>query len=146
MTKERHKSVLAVYLIVIKDGKTLLYLRQNSGYCDGMYSLIAGHVEKGETIEQAMIREANEEAGMELKSSNIELLSIMHRKSATDDRVDFFFKLKNWDGEIKNSEPEKCREMKFFDLKNMPSNTIAYVKKAIDNSLNGIFFCEYCDL
>lgn len=146
MAKERHKSVLAVYLIVIKDGKTLLYLRQNSGYCDGMYSLIAGHVEKGETIEEAMIREANEEAGMELKPSNIELLSIMHRKSVADDRVDFFFKLKNWDGEIKNSEPEKCREMKFFDLKKMPSNTIAYVKKAIESSLNGIFFCEYCDL
>jgi ADP-ribose pyrophosphatase YjhB (NUDIX family) len=146
MAKERHKSVVAVYLIVIKDGKTLLYLRQNSGYCDGMYSLIAGHLEKGETIEEAMIREANEEAGMELEPSNIELLSIMHRKSVSDDRIDFFFKLKNWDGEIKNSEPEKCREMKFFDLKKMPSNTIAYVKKAIESSLNGIFFCEYCDL
>lgn len=144
MAKDRHKVVLAVYLIVIKEGKTLLYLRQNSGYCDGMYGLVSGHVEKCETISEAMIREAKEEANMELKESNLELLSLMHRKSDSnlDDRLDFFFRLKNWEGEIKNMEREKCGELKFFDLKKMPSNTIEYVKKAIHNSLNGIFLSE----
>lgn len=141
--KERHKAVPAVYLIVIKDNKTLLYLRQNSGYCDGMYGLISGHVESGEGIFEAMIREAREEAGMELKLANLELMSVMYRNSEKDARVEFFFKLLGWDGEFKNSEPEKCKEMKFFDLKKMPKNTIAYVQKGIENSLNGIFFCEY---
>ena len=89
MKDKRPVAILAVYLVVIKDGKTLLYLRQNTGYCDGMYSLIAGHVEKGESVTQAMIREAKEEANIDITSKNLKPLCAMHRRSDSE-RVDFF--------------------------------------------------------
>ena len=142
MKKERLKAILAVYLVINKDNKTLLYLRQNTGYCDGMYSLIAGHVEKDESIFDAMIREAKEEAGIDIKKEDLRHLTTMHRLSDSE-RVDFFFELKDFDGKIINKEPSKCKELDFFDLDNLPKNTIDYVKKALFHGKNEITICDH---
>ena len=142
MKNERLRAILAVYLVVIKEKKTLLYLRQNTGYSDGMYSLIAGHVEKGESVIQAMIREAKEEAGIDIDPYNLKPLCTMHRFSDSE-RVDFFFELINWEGKFINKEPHKCKELKFYDLENLPVNTLDYVKKALFSSMKGISICEY---
>lgn len=64
MKKQRHKIVPAVFLLLIKNNKVLLLKRQNTGYADGKYSLVSGHVDKGETMQEAIIREAKEEAGI----------------------------------------------------------------------------------
>ena len=47
VNKKRSAAVVSAYLILREDGKVLLQLRKNTGYCDGMWSLIAGHVEEG---------------------------------------------------------------------------------------------------
>jgi 8-oxo-dGTP diphosphatase len=142
MMNERLNAILAVYLVVRKDDKVLLHLRQNSGYCDGMYSLIAGHVEKGESLTRAMIREAKEEGGIIITEKNLKPLTSMYRLSDSE-RVDFFFQLIDWKGEIFNKEPEKCKELKFFDLDKLPANTIDFVKKALEYSFRGVAICEY---
>ena len=54
---------VAVYLLLLREGQVLLLRRHNTGYEDGNYSVIAGHVEPGERITQALVREAAEEAG-----------------------------------------------------------------------------------
>ena len=58
--KERNLNVPASYLVLMKDHKVLLLQRANTGYHDGDYSIIAGHVEKDETFTDAVIREARE--------------------------------------------------------------------------------------
>lgn len=45
----------------------LLALRKNTGYRDGKYELPGGHVEEGEDLMQAMVREAKEELMIEVK-------------------------------------------------------------------------------
>jgi 8-oxo-dGTP pyrophosphatase MutT (NUDIX family) len=52
----RFKCPLAVHLFLIKDEKVLLLRRFNTGYEDGNYSVIAGHLEGNENYLQAMIR------------------------------------------------------------------------------------------
>jgi 8-oxo-dGTP diphosphatase len=142
MGKERHKAIPAVYLIVLKEGKALLSLRQNTGYCDGMYGLISGHVEKDESIVNAMIREAKEESGISIEKSNLEFATVMYRK--TDDwRVDFFFHLINFNGKFKNLEPQKCAGLNFFDLKDLPENIIPHVKEALENFISKTSFSEH---
>ena len=91
MKKERHKIVVAVYAIIIKNGKILLSLRENTGFMDGWYSLVAGHVEADETVDEAMLREAKEEANIVVKS--MKLGTVMFRKGidGRDDYMDFFF-------------------------------------------------------
>ena len=56
MIKERHKIIPASYLVLIKNNKILLQIRFNTGYEDGKYSRVAGHVDKGETFTEAIIR------------------------------------------------------------------------------------------
>jgi len=69
------------YLILRQNQKVLFHLRKNTGYCDGMWSLVAGHVEDGESATTAMLREANEELGIELNPSQVNVVHIMHRQS-----------------------------------------------------------------
>jgi ADP-ribose pyrophosphatase YjhB (NUDIX family)/deoxycytidylate deaminase len=131
--KERFKITPAVYLVLIKDNKILLSRRYNTGFHDGDYSLPAGHLDGNEPLLQAMIREADEEIGIKLSPENLELVHAIHRKMPTEERVSFFFRADDWEGEPKIMEPEKCDGLDWFDLDNLPDNLIPYVRQAIDN-------------
>jgi 8-oxo-dGTP diphosphatase len=100
MKIKRHPVLLAVYLIFTKDDKVLLLRRENSGFEDGNYSLVAGHVNKNESAIQGAIREGLEEAGVVLKPQNLELVHVMSRLSETE-RIDLFFKVNDWEGVLK---------------------------------------------
>ena len=105
--------------------------RFQTGYEDGKYSLVAGHVDGGETFKEAMIREAQEEAGIELRGSDLSLLLTMHRK-ADDERLSLFFGASNWMGEPQNMEPNKCDDMLWFPENELPPNTVPYIAAAIE--------------
>jgi len=146
MTKIRHQNIPASYLVLIKNGKILLLRRFNTGYEDGKYSLVAGHVELGETFIQTIIREAEEEAGIILQAEDLEFVHMMHRNSRTDEnneRVDTFFLAKNWGGKIENKEPQKCDELSWFDLEDIPENTIPYIREAIVCIKNKNYYSEF---
>jgi 8-oxo-dGTP pyrophosphatase MutT (NUDIX family) len=130
---------VAVHLLLIKERKILLLRRYNTGYEDGNYSVVAGHLDGNEEIKAAMIREAREEAGIEISPSDIEVVGVMH--VLTDEEyVSFFLSASAWSGEIVNMEPHKCDDLSWFDLDNLPQNTIPYIRRAIENYRNGIWF------
>ncbi|MBI9108218.1 MAG: NAD(+) diphosphatase [Spirochaetales bacterium] len=56
----------AIIIRIIKDGKLLL--AHNRSFPEGRYSLLAGFIEMGETIEEAAAREVKEEAGIEIEN------------------------------------------------------------------------------
>ena len=68
---------------------------------------------------------------------------IMHRLTPERECIDIFFIIENYNGNLKNMEPNKCGGLKYFDADNLPNNLIDYVKVGIENSLNGKFYCEY---
>ncbi len=138
----RHLMPVAVHLFFIKDEQLLMLRRHNTGYEDGKLSVVAGHVDSGESIFQAAIREAKEEAGVEIEYSNIEPIGVMHRKS-NDERIDFFVVVNSWSGIIKNCEPHKCEELIWVKTDNLPNDVIGYIKKAIINWKNHIWFDIY---
>ena len=117
----------------------------NTGYEDGNYSVIAGHVEPGESFTQCIIREAHEEAGITLAPEDLEVVHVMHRdskQSSVNQRVDVFYTAKKWEGEITNMEPEKCDDLSWFDLNQLPSNIIPYIRKVIENIQASVFYSE----
>jgi len=146
MSKERHKIVPASYLVLIKDNKILLLRRFNTGYEDGNYSMVAGHVDKGETFIQCIIREAKEEAGIILDEKKLKPAHVMNRhtdEAENNERIDIYFVAEEWTGEIKNKEPEKCDDLSWFDLNNLPDNIIPCVRHTIDCVKNKIIYSEY---
>ena len=54
--KERFKLIPAVYLLLRRDEEVLLLRRANTGYQDGKYGLIAGHLDGDELGTVAMSR------------------------------------------------------------------------------------------
>lgn len=142
MGKERFKIISAVHLFLVQKGKILLLKRMNTGYEDGNYSVVAGHIDGNEEVKTAMIREAEEEAGITIWPDQLKVVGVMHRKS-TEERIDFFLAAEEWTGEIKNLEPDKCEELQWFDLEQLPANVIPYVKQAIENYRNNIWFHSF---
>ncbi len=132
-SQNRNQNIVACFLLLVKNDQVLLLKRQNTGYRDGEYSLISGHVDAGESFKQAMIREAKEEAGLELKPQDLEMFHVMHRKSMIDqsERVDVYFLAKNESQELRNLEPEKCAELTWFKTDNLPEKTVPYIRKII---------------
>jgi 8-oxo-dGTP diphosphatase len=142
--KERNKAVAAVYIILEKGGKILFGKRINTGYQDGNYQFPAGHVEEGELPTHAIIREAKEEVNVDLSPADLQLIHVSFRPKhdQTGDRVEFFFKAKTWGGELKNMEPEKCEDLKWIKIDELPENTVFHVKKAMESIQKGEFFNE----
>ncbi|SHF22547.1 NUDIX domain-containing protein [Seinonella peptonophila] len=86
---------MTIHLFFVKDDQILLLRRYNTGYEDGNYSVVAGHLDGEETVKQVAIREAKEEAGVHLKEENVEIVGVMHRKK-DDERIDFFACVTEW--------------------------------------------------
>lgn len=137
------RSYVCVYLILEQSGKILLSLRENTGYEDGKWSMVAGHAEEGEMARDAMIREAMEEVDITIAQEDLECVYVMDRKSPNRQNIDIFFKCKKYQGELRNNEPHKCGGLKFFDMNKLPENMVDYVKVAISDILKDRFFGEY---
>jgi 8-oxo-dGTP diphosphatase len=140
--KGRSGTSVNVYLILRKEEAVLLHLRRNTGYCDGYYGLVAGHVEDGESAIAAMIREANEEAGISIQSSDLQAVHVMHRQTNRFN-IDLFFECWKWQGTLTNREPQKCSALECFPLSQLPLNTIDYIRHALEATLNDNFYSEY---
>ncbi|MBI4999530.1 NUDIX domain-containing protein [Candidatus Gottesmanbacteria bacterium] len=137
--KNRQRYLVAVHVFLIKNGRILLSRRQNTGFEDGKFSVPSGHLEKGETVIETAKREAKEEVGINLKNKDIKFAGVMHRKS-NDERIDFFFKVSKWQKKLFNAEPEKCSELLWVSPKNLPKDTVPYIREAIKNYLQKLPF------
>src|SRR4030042_523687 len=143
MQKERFKLVSTSFLVLIKDRKILLLRRFNTGHLDGNYSMGGGPLDGNETFTQAAVREAKEEAGIEINPKDLQVVHAMHRKCPNEERIDVYLLAKEWKGEPKNMEPHKCDDLSWFRLDNLPGNVVPYVKQAIDRIKNKAFYSEH---
>ena len=120
-----------MYLVLIDRGEVLLTRRSNTGYEDGNYSLVAGHVETDESLTEAMVREAKEEAGITVRREDLKVVHVVHRRAPDGQRLEVFMKTATWQDEPRIMEPDKCDDMGWFLVAALPENTIPYVRHAI---------------
>jgi ADP-ribose pyrophosphatase YjhB (NUDIX family) len=143
MKKQRHKIIPAVYLILEKEGKFLLQRRINTGFMDGYYSLVAGHLEAGESLAAALVREAIEEAGIQIFLEDLKLVHVISKIGLDGERVDFFFHCKRWKGEPVVMEKDKSDELSWFARDNFPENTVDFVKMMFERWGQGTSYSEF---
>lgn len=143
MPQERFKLIPAVHLFLFKDNKVLLLRRFNTGYEDGNYSVPAGHLDGGESATMAMVREAKEEAGITIDPKDLQVVHVMHRIKSREERVDFFLSANSWSGEPAIQELDKCDELEWFPLDNLPANVIPYLRFALEKYQVGAGYSEF---
>jgi mutator protein MutT len=134
---EKHQVHVASYVIFRQENQILLTRRMNTGYHDGDYSLPSGHIENGEFPDQAAIREAEEEVGVKINEPKFVL--VMY---SDDNYACFFFEVRSWDGEIRNCEEDKCDDVQWFELDQLPKNLTPEVKAAIQNYQKQSFYAN----
>lgn len=137
----KSKASVNVYLILVQGDKVLLSLRENTGYEDGKWALVAGHQEEGESATQALIREAQEEIGITIDPADLTIVHVMHRKTEREN-VDIFMECSKWQGTIINNEPHKCGGLQFYSFDAFPEHSIAYVMQAIAMSRSAVSYSE----
>ncbi len=140
--KTRFKVIAAVYVIMMRDNKILLSRRCNTGFCDGQYGLPSGHVEEGESVQQALIRETKEEIGITLQATQFTLAHVRSRNAGDGHRLDSFFVCREWNGEPVNLEPEKCDQLSWFDKDDLPSSIIPYIKEVLEHIQQAELYSE----
>lgn len=138
----RTKFAVTVHLLFFREDQVLLLRRFNTGYADGQYSVPAGHLDGGETVMAAAARESEEETGLRIDLEDMVFSSVVHRMEE-EERVDFFVHVRQWQGEPANTEPDKCDELRWVNVNELPDNTVPYVQKAIQNHRAGIVFHEF---
>ena len=124
--------VPASYVFLLRDGidgaEVLLQLRQNTGYMDHHWAAAAaGHLERRETAYDAAHREAREEIGV--SDLDLRFVTAMQRTrtgEAIDERIDFFFTARSWTGDPRIVEPEKCAELRWCLLDDLPNPTVPH--------------------
>ena len=137
---ERHKIIPASYLILKKDNKILLLRRYGTGYRDGEYSLISGHVEKDESFSDTIVREAEEEANIIIRKEDLKVLHVNNRPA--ENYLDVYFTVDDWKGEIMNREPDRCDDLSWYDVDDLPKNILPNVMYVL-SELSSRFYSEY---
>lgn len=138
----RFQMIAEVHLVLVRQHQVLMLRRFNTGYEDGNYSLVAGHVDAAETFTSAMAREAAEEAGLTIAPNKLSLVHTMHR-NAENERISLFFNATSWSGEPQNREPHKCDDVAWFHIESLPANTVPYIRAALQSIVSGINYSEF---
>ncbi|MEP7090649.1 MAG: NUDIX domain-containing protein [Nocardioidaceae bacterium] len=142
----RFAVVPAAYLFLLRPApmpggrEVLLQLRQGTGYLDGHWAAaVAGHVERGESVFEAARREAVEEVG--ITEVTLEPWCTMQRTGASgdpvDERVDFFFTATAWSGTPSIREPEKCADLRWFNLDTLPTPVVPHEARVLATIRSG---------
>jgi len=131
---------VSVLAYIVKDNKILFQRRFNTGWEDGKYTVPSGRVDKGELPKEALIRELKEELGIDVKNEDLQFI---YSNFIRDKYSIFMFKVNNWQGEPKIMEPDKCDELTWFDLENLPENILGRGKEVLADVLTGVTYREY---
>lgn len=143
MKKERYQTKVAVFLMLtrVKEGvkEILLQKRVNTGYMDNMYDMAcSGHLEKGESLAHATIREAKEEIGIDVKEEDLKMVALIHPYQ--DDYLNVFFETEKYEGTPEIKEPNKCDDLKWFNINDLPENTIVRIRNVLENIKRDIIY------
>jgi mutator protein MutT len=130
----------AVYLLLKNsENQILMSKRANTGFMDGYYSLPSGHVDENESATEALERESLEE--INITPTNYKLVHTLHIKTVTQNiettYVSLFFESERFNGEIINLEKEKCEELIWVDINNLPTNVIPDLAMVINHIKKG---------
>jgi 8-oxo-dGTP diphosphatase len=135
---DRH--VIDVHLLLCRDDRLLLTRRRDTdSRFDGRWHLPSGKLDSGESVLDAMAREAKEEIGIVVEPADLRHVHTLHvNGSGPEARLGLFFEARRWAGEPVNLEPEKCSAIDWFPLNDLPERIIDYPAAGIRAYRTGV--------
>ena len=123
-----------VQIVFVSGTQLLLSYRQNTETFDQYWGFPSGRIEDGELPKCAAEREALEEVSV--NTTTLKLIAEL-----VDPNLPVYhciYLCLEWVGELENAEPKLCRELRWFDINELPGDctpvtylAICKVKKAL---------------
>ncbi|MET9226296.1 NUDIX domain-containing protein [Lentzea sp. NPDC003310] len=137
---DRH--LIDVHVLLVRGEDVLLILRRDTDpRFDGLWHLPSGKLDAGESVLAGAAREAAEEVGVVIAPGDLRHVHTVHANgSGVEPRLGLFFEVRRWSGEPVNREPGKCSEVRWFGLRALPADMIAYSAAGITGYLAGETF------
>ena len=139
----------AVHMIITKDNKILLQKRKGSKLWPGYYALPAGHIDEGENQYDALVREAYEELGIDLDPKKIlSNYAVLRRNyfeidgKQLEPYIDYYFEIREYKGIPKIIEEDKCEELIWADINNLPEPFINYEGAFLEDRTITTYDCK----
>ena len=139
----------AVHMILKKDNKILIQKRKGTKLWPGYYALPAGHIDAGENQYDALVREAKEELGIVLNPEKILNSYIVLRRNyfeidgiKQDPYIDYYFEMEEYEGIPKIMEEDKCDELLWANINELPEPFINYEGDFLDDRSITTYDCK----
>ena len=135
MALTRVKLPVVAHVFLLREGSVLLARRHGTGFEDGKYGPVGGHLDGGEPATAAAARECREEIGVGIDPADLRFLGVVHYASPGGEGIDLFFACSRWAGEPR--PVADCDELRWCPLDRLPEGTIPFVRRAIERHLLG---------
>jgi 8-oxo-dGTP diphosphatase len=113
-------------------GRVLAVLRcEGQAWAPNEYALPGGHVEPGESMLAAAVRELREETGLKVSPNDLHLYRVMSLRINREDRVALYFATVYNGAPISHPEPDKHALLVWIDPDAPPPNTYIYSRMAL---------------
>lgn len=126
---------VVVHVFLERGGRILLARRAGTGFLDGAFGPVGGHVEGGEAATAAASRECREEVGSKIDPADLRFLGVVHYASPGGEGIDLFFACARWAGEPR--PVADCDDLRWCPPDALPEETIPFVRRAIERHLLG---------
>jgi 8-oxo-dGTP diphosphatase len=115
---EKPRPTVGVQAAVFKDSRILLQRRANV-FGDGTWGLPGGHLEFGESFEEAASRELAEECGV----TALHVRTVLPHNTPYESThyVQIVVEVLDWNGVPEIREPDRCSDLGFFGLTQLPA-------------------------
>ena len=119
LQKNRPKVGLGI-IILSRDGRVLI--KKRKGSLAPYYSIPGGNLEVGETFEAGAKREVKEETNLDIEQPEVIAVTNNLRTFREEGThyISIILLAKNFSGELKNLEPDKCEELLWVDPQELP--------------------------
>ena len=125
--------------VIIQNEQGQLLIGKRKGSHSPYYSIPGGHLENGETFEEAAIKEIREETGLTI--GNLKLVAVTNNLRTYQESgkhyVSITFLCTQFEGVPQVMEPDKCESWNWYNPNDLPKPHFDASEWGIDNYLKG---------
>lgn len=107
---------------------------------EGTWTMPGGNIEYGETFEEAGVREAKEETGIDIDKNDLEVICVQTDKNEFAHYISVGMICHKFSGTPVAMEPLEIVRWEWFDINYLPNKIFSPSKKTIDCYVNKKFY------